>query len=194
MKNDPTNGYETAAQDYIANRRNSTIGVEPVRSWAHTLVPEASILDIGCGNGIPITEALAKDNYILYGIDSSPTLVASYRKHFPELNVACESVETSDFFNRKFDGVVACGLMFLLSESAQSDLIHRVSTILNREGQFLFTSPEQVCTWTDTLTGVESRSLGATKYKHILSSARLSLISNFTDEGENYYYISKKYC
>jgi len=192
MKKDPTNGYEAIARDFIAYRRKSDIGAEAVQSWAHTLVPEATILDLGCGNGIPITETLVKDGYKLYGIDASPTLIASYREHFPDLTAACEPVETSDYFDRKFDGVVAWGLMFLLSESIQSKLIHRISTTLNPGGQFLFTSPEQACTWTDVLAGVESRSLGAEKYNHILSSAGLSLIDNYIDEGENYYYIAKK--
>lgn len=192
MKKDSTNGYEAIARDFIAYRRKSTIGAETVRSWAHTLAPKATILDLGCGNGIPITEALVKEGYKLYGIDASPTLMASYREHFPDLRAACEPVETSDYFGRKFDGVVAWGLMFLLSESVQSKLIHRVSTILNPGGQFLFTSPEQACAWIDVLTGVESRSLGAEKYKRILSSAGLSLIGNYIDEGGNYYYFAKK--
>lgn len=192
MKIDPTNGYEAIARDFIAYRSKSAIGAEAVRSWAQTLAPKATILDLGCGNGIPITEGLVKDGYKLYGIDASPTLIASYREHFPDLTAACEPVETSDYFDRKFDGVVAWGLMFLLSESVQAKLIHRVSTILNPGGQFLFTSPEQVCTWTDVLAGVESRSLGAEKYERILSSAALSLTGNYIDEGENYYYFAKK--
>ena len=192
MKNDPTNGYEAIARDFIAYRRKSDIGAKAVRSWAHTLVPKAGILDLGCGNGIPITEALVKDGYTLYGIDASPTLITSYREHFPDLKVACEPVETSDYFDRKFDGIIAWGLMFLLSESVQYELIHRVSTILNPGGQFLFTSPKQACTWIDVLAGVESQSLGAEKYKRILSSVGLSLIGNYIDEGENYYYAAKK--
>lgn len=192
MKNDPSNGYEAIARDFIEYRKKSSIGAEAVRSWAHTLVPKATILDLGCGNGIPITKALVKDGYKLYGIDASPTLIASFRKYFPDLPAACEPVETSDYFDQKFDGVVAWGLMFLLSESAQSKLIHRVSTILNPDGQFLFTSPKQACTWTDVLAGAESRSLGAKQYKRILSSAGLSLIGNDIDEGENYYYVAKK--
>ena len=192
MKNDPTNGYEAIARDFMAYRRTSLIGVEPVRLWAKTLVPKVTILDLGCGNGIPITEALVKDGYRLYGIDASPTLVASYREHFLGQTVACEAVETSDFFDRKFDGVVAWGLIFLLLESVQTLVINRVSTILKPGGQFLFTSPKQACTWTDTLTGVESRSLGVEKYQRILSSAGLSLTGNYIDEGENYYYFTKK--
>lgn len=192
MKKDPTKGYEAIAQDFIAYRNNSNIGAEAVGSWASTLGPGTLVLDLGCGNGIPITKTLVQDGYTLYGIDASPTLISSYRECFPDLNVACEPIETSNFFDKKFDGVVAWGLMFLLSENVQSELIHSVSTILNPGGQFLFTSPEAVCTWTDIMTGVESRSLGAKKYKRILSSAALSLIGNKTDEGDNYYYYAKK--
>lgn len=192
MKNDPSNGYEARAQDFISHRSKSAIGVEAVRSWAQNLPPESSILDLGCGNGIPITEALVKDGYTLYGIDASPTLIKSCREQFPDLKVACEPVEKSDYFGRKFDGVVAWGLMFLLSESVQTELIHRISAILKPGGQFLFTSPEAVCTWTDILTGAESRSLGAEKYKGILSSAGLSFMGKHVDEGDNYYYFAKR--
>lgn len=185
-------GKASVVSDFIAIRSKSPIGAEAVRLWASSLEPRAMILDLGCGNGIPITEALVNDGYTLYGIDASPTLIKSFREHFPDLMVVCEPVETSNFFDLKFDGVVAWGLIFLLSESVQSELIHRVSKILNPGGQFLFTSPEAVCTWTDRITGVESRSLGAEKYKRLLASAELSLIGNKTDEGDNYYYAKKE--
>jgi 2-polyprenyl-3-methyl-5-hydroxy-6-metoxy-1,4-benzoquinol methylase len=192
MSKDPSNGYEAIAQDFIAYRSKSTIGVETVRLWAHNLTSGAIILDLGCGSGIPITKALVKDGYALYGIDASPALVTSFRKNFPDLPVACEPVESSDFFNKTFDGVVAWGLIFLLSESEQVELIHRISSILSPGGRFLFTSPEKVCTWTDSMTGSESRSLGAGRYRAILSSADLPVSGNHLDEGNNYYYFTKK--
>jgi hypothetical protein len=55
---------------------------------------------------------------------------------------------------------MAVGLLFLLSEDSQRDLIRRVGLALNSGGRFLFTSPAQCCTWTDILTGRESLSLG----------------------------------
>ena len=38
------------------------------------------------------------------------------------------------------------------------------------------------------MTGRESRSLGASTYSTILADAGLTLVGNYTDEGQSYYY------
>ena len=69
----------------------------------------ASLLDIGCGNGVPISEALYREGFSIYGVDASETLIARFRERFPGATVECNSVEESEFFNRAFDAVVAWG-------------------------------------------------------------------------------------
>jgi hypothetical protein len=97
-------------------------------------------------------------------------------------------VEESAFFGRHFDGVVAIGLLFLLSESLQEHVLRRAALASNPGGRFLFTAPEQECTWKDVLTGRTSTSLGAQAYRRILASAGLSVVGSYVDEGDNYYY------
>lgn len=53
---DPSNGYEAAAARYMASR--SRIGAAEVRAWAESLPRGASVPDLGCGHGVPVTEAL----------------------------------------------------------------------------------------------------------------------------------------
>ena len=55
---DMSNGYEEVATRHIAVRLNSGVGVATVREWADALPPGASILDLGCGHGVPISQAL----------------------------------------------------------------------------------------------------------------------------------------
>jgi 2-polyprenyl-3-methyl-5-hydroxy-6-metoxy-1,4-benzoquinol methylase len=183
---DRSNGWESVAQTLIAGR--SRIGISTVLAWAQALPPGGSILDLGCGTGVPISEELINDGFSVYGLDASPSLVTAFCHRFPEAPVACELVEESAFFNRQFDGVVAIGLLFLLSESLQRRVLRRVASALNPTGRFLFTAPEQECTWTDVLTGRTSRSLGANAYQRILASAGLSVVGSYVDEGDNYYY------
>lgn len=150
------------------------------------------MLDIGCGHGVPITEALIQDGFEVFGVDASPTLVAAFRERFPGAHVECNGVEDSAFFGRNFDGVVAWGLLFLLAAERQRPLIGRMAEVLKPRGQLLFTAPREVCTWEDSLTGLESRSLGREVYESELRAHGLVLTGNDTDEGRNYYYFATK--
>ena len=185
---DPSNGYEAVATELIAVRQQSRIGLARIHVWGRSLPQGASILDLGCGFGVPISQALINDGFVIYGVDASPSLIAEFRRRFPDVNVACEAVEDSRFFDRTFDGVIAVGLLFLMSEDSQRNLIRRVGLALNSGGRFLFTSPAQSCTWTDILTGRESLSLGADAYKAIIADAGLTLVGEDSDEGDNHYY------
>lgn len=187
-ENDPSNGYEAVASEFVARREQSSIGSATVRIWARSLPSGASILDLGCGHGVPISMALMNDGFVIYGVDASRTLTAAFRRQFPHAHVACEAVEDSRFFGRTFDGIVAVGLMFLLPAEVQRDLIGKVALALNPGGKFLFTSPVQTCTWTDVLTGRQSLSLGVEEYKAVLSAAGLTLVAEYVDEGDNHYY------
>ena len=189
---DPSNGYEAFASEFMRHRGETSTGVATVRRWALGLPPGATILDLGCGHGVPLATALIADGFVVYGIDASPTLTASFRSRFPHAQVACEAVEDSAFFSRTFDAVLAIGLVFLLDSETQRDLIHRVAQALIPSGRFLFTSPSEVCTWKDVLTGRTSRSLGAPGYKTILTSAGLTLLDEYLDEGENLYFDVRK--
>jgi cyclopropane fatty-acyl-phospholipid synthase-like methyltransferase len=188
--NDRSNGYEAVAAKLMARRGQSNIGVATVRSWAASLPAGTSILDLGCGHGVPISAALMDDGFTVYGIDASPTLAAAFRRRFSQAEVACEAVEDSSFFERTFDGIIAVGLMFLLPPEAQRRLICRVAPALNPGGRFLFTAPTQPATWTDMLTGRKSLSLGDQAYKAALLEAGLVLLDEYVDEGENQYYDS----
>lgn len=183
---DSANGYEAAAELFMARR--SQIGAETVRAWARTLPPGGAVLDLGCGHGVPISQALIEEGLALYGVDASLRLTEAFRRRFPGVPVAHETVEESPFFNRTFDGVVAVGLMFLLPIETQRTLIRRVAAVLNEVGKFLFTAPEQPCTWTDVLTGGPSQSLGRQRYEEIAGQAGLRLVGTALDDGENYYF------
>ena len=185
---DPSNGYEAAAERFIALRSQSLVGVRTVREWTRYLPAGATVLDLGCGDGVPISQALIENRCIVYGIDSSPSMTAAFEERFPQSRVVCEPVEDSDFFARRFDAVIAWGLMFLLPSNAQQALIKQVSGVLNPGGRFLFTAPKEACTWDDALTGSASLSLGSAVYERTLLAARLTLVGQYDDEGDNHYF------
>ncbi len=185
---DRSGGYEAAAAEFMTIRSGSSVGVKVVREWVRALPDDAAVLDLGCGHGLPISQALIDEGVQLYAIDVSPTLIAAFRRRFPHVPAECSAVEHSEFFGRRFDGVVAWGLAFLLDPEVQASLIRKVAGALNPGGRFLFTSPQRACEWMDTVTGQRSVSLGSDGYRAALRGAGLTLIGEADDEGENHYY------
>ena len=188
---DKSNGYEEVAKLFMSER-DSLTGVSTVRQWSRTLAPGSSILELGCGHGVPVSQVLIEDGFTVYGVDASGTLIESFRKRFPSAHAECSAFEDSAFFRRTFDGVVAVGLMFLLRPDVQCLLIHKVNQALNSNGKFLFTSPKEKCTWQDNLTHRESVSLGAGRYRKLLQTEGLILVGETSDEGNNHYYSARK--
>lgn len=188
MSDDPSNGWDLVAPQFIQGRQHSRIGVREVTAWARELPPGTKVLDLGCGFGVPLSEALINQGLNVYGIDASPTLIAEFRKRFPDSDARCEAVEASDFHGIEFDGVIAIGLMFLLSRESQLQLIGKVAKSLKKGGKFLFTAPYQICTWKDLLTGRESVSLGRDAYLAAFRENDLVLMAEFSDDGENHHF------
>jgi SAM-dependent methyltransferase len=194
---DPSNGYERVAAEFLAGRGSApstAIGASQVRDWARTLPAGSAVIDLGCGSGLPITKVLVSEGLNVHGIDASPSFVDAFRRNLPGVPVACESVNDSQFFNRMFDAVVAWGLIFLLRPEAQRQLIERIAEILVPGGRLLFTACAGVhpLVWNDAMTGLESRSLGGTEYRRLLSAVNLFVTNEYEDQGQNHYFDAVK--
>ncbi|HEY4099726.1 MAG TPA: class I SAM-dependent methyltransferase [Gemmatimonadales bacterium] len=192
---DKSTGYEAVAAEFIAGRGRAPatgIGAREVRAWARALPASSSVLDLGCGTGLPITRELIEAGLDVHAVDGSPSFVAAFRRNFPDVPVECESVLESTYFNRQFDAVIAWGLVFLLFPAEQRQLINRMSNAIVAGGRLLFTSPPRPQVWIDAMTAVESRSLGAEEYRAICASAGVVVAREYEDVGENHYYESIK--
>jgi len=187
---DPSNGYEAIAAEFMQAR--SDIGTDIVKAWAAELAPGARVLDLGCGHGDPNMPLLLSAGLKVSAIDASPNLLTVLRAKFPEVETACEPAEKSAFFGRRFDGVLAIGLVFLLPAMAQRELIRNVSTALRSGGRFLFTAPKEICEWEDVLTKQRSQSLGDDIYRSILTETGFDQIESLIDQGQSHYYSARK--
>ena len=194
MTSDRSNGYEEIAPIFISTRGRSggSVGVSVVAEWSKSLAPEASILDLGCGTGVPISQVLIEHGFQVYGVDASESMIAAFRARFPMVPVECAAAEDSHFFGRSFDGVVAWGLFFLLAVEVQLKLVEKIAAVLPVGGRLLFTAPSQVCSWSDAMTGRTSSSLGHEAYVSAMERHGMSLVGTYVDEGENYYYSAQK--
>ncbi|MGK6356314.1 class I SAM-dependent methyltransferase [Sphingomonas sp. DT-207] len=193
MTIDRSEGWDGVAEQFIAAR--SGIGTGLVRSWARDHLPlSATVVDVGCGSGVPIAQVLVEEGFTVFGIDASPRLIATFRRRFPDAPSACEAAQDSAFFGRSFDAAVSIGLLFLLSADDQRKLLGRVADALEPGGRFLFSAPREPCEWPDALTGRRSMSLGEQTYQRLLEASGLHLVGCRVDEGGNNYFDAVKPC
>ena len=158
-----------------------------MRKWASQFPPGSELLELGCGHGV-ISQVLLEAGVKLSVVDASPTLLREFHKRFPDVEVERSTAQKSELLNRKYDGVVAWGLIFLLAETDQRWVLRRAADALRPNGRLVFTAPNEALTWTDSITERPSLSLGATAYEALLRDLGLDVLSGVIDEGGNCYY------
>jgi 2-polyprenyl-3-methyl-5-hydroxy-6-metoxy-1,4-benzoquinol methylase len=185
--------YDAIFEWYVTER-SSVIGLPEIEELTRSLPRGARVLDLGCGTGIPIAKFLIDADFEVFGIDSSPKMIARFRQQFPRANASCEMIEESEFFGRTFNAVVCWGVMFHLDRAAQERVIARTAASLNEHGKFLFTSGEEEGTVEGVMNGTTFRyiSLGADTYERLLNENGLELLDRHLDKADNYVYIAGK--
>ncbi|TXI93013.1 MAG: class I SAM-dependent methyltransferase [Burkholderiaceae bacterium] len=187
-----SSSYEKHAIAFQCAREASAIGLNAVLEWAKRLDPACEVLDLACGWGKPLALGLVQKGFRVHGIDHSPTLVQAFQLAIPQAPVLCENILESHFWGKKFSAIIAVGIIFLLNEDEQKQLLLRVASALEDQAHFLLSAPTQVCQWRDVLTGSVSISLGRDAYLAICHQLGLQFVDEFSDEGENHYFAFQK--
>jgi SAM-dependent methyltransferase len=188
-------GYDLIAEWYASERVDQT-GVPEATALASSIPPGSLVLDVGCGNGIPITRALLIQGHRVIGLDSSSAMLARFKQNCRDTFAVRGIVESCPFADEVFDAAVAWGVMFHLNPENAIQAIANVSRTLKRRAPFLFTSGD-----VDGFDGKEGKMNGVmfryfsytvNSYRRILGDHGFALVDVHADGGNNTYYLAKK--
>jgi len=102
------------------------------------LPPAARILELGCGGGIPVTQALATQHAVT-GVDLSAEQLVLARQHVPTATFVHADMTTLDFPPATFDAVVAFYTILHVPRQEHALLLKQIATWLRPNGLFLAT-------------------------------------------------------
>ncbi len=187
--------YDLITEWYASERVDQT-GVPEAAALASSIPSGSRVLDVGCGNGIPITRALLRAGHLVVGLDSSSPMLERLRENCPETLAIRGVVQACPFADGIFDAAVAWGAMFHLVPEYQIKAIASVSRVLKIGAPFLFTSgDEDDFEGRDgMMNGIAMRyfSFSIENYRRILSDRGFTLIDVHEDKGKNTHYLATK--
>jgi len=187
--------YDLIADWYATSRGTSKVGVPEVESLIASLPPGASILDVGCGTGLPLTRKLLDAGCRVLGVDSSPGMLERFRANCRDAPAICSPIQSCDFRGETFDAAIAWGVLFHFEHAEQRKAIAKIAEVLKPRGLFLFTSGDQDGSKQgEPMNGVPFHywSFTVEGYRELLKANGLTLIDVHRDGGQNIYYLARK--
>jgi SAM-dependent methyltransferase len=173
-------GYDTIGDDYL---RWSAEVVDTLRDrlfdeFVNLLPAQATVLDIGCGAGIPWTRALAQ-RFVTTGIDISPRQIEAARRNVAGATFVEGDVSSARFGASQFDGAIAFYSIANLPRDEHGPLLARLAGWLRPGGLLLASLPAG-----ESVGGIEDwlgasmyfSGLGSDAYRVLLRNLRFDVI------------------
>ena len=129
-------GYERCAADYDAARQQEAF--PQLALLSRRLADGASVLDIGCGAGVPVARALS-ERYTVTGVDISGAMIKLARHNVPQATFLEADIMALDFPADSFEAVVSFYAIFHIPREEHAELFRRIYDWL-RPGGYLLAS------------------------------------------------------
>jgi SAM-dependent methyltransferase len=110
-----------------------------LRDLLRRLPPNARVLDLGCGSGLPATRAIVAEGYSAVGVDVSLEQLGRARRNVPEAEFIHASALDVDLPTASFDAVVSFYVIDHLPRELHRDLLASIHRWLRPDGWLLVT-------------------------------------------------------
>jgi ubiquinone/menaquinone biosynthesis C-methylase UbiE len=131
-------GYDQMAEMYLATKDpEDPLIVAALEDLASFLPPEATVLDLGCGAGVPATRWLAERGFAVTGVDFSARQLELARQHVSTAAFIEADMTELAFTPETFDAVVAFSSIIHIPREDQPMLLESLHSWLKSGGFFV---------------------------------------------------------
>lgn len=133
-------GYDRIAERYLKWVQGDQMDVRARYTSAllDKLPPDAEVLDLGCGAGVPTAQALAH-RFKVTGVDVSARQIALAQQNIPKARFVQADVTQLDFPPASFDAVIAFYAIIHVPRQEQPKLLRDIASWLRPDGLFVAT-------------------------------------------------------
>ena len=131
-------GYNKAAEAYLQGRDQFESN-RYLDMLAPLLKPQAAVLDLGCGAGVPVDRYLVDRGFRVTGLDISEKQIEIARTHVPEATYIVGDMGELRPGEHQVDAVVSFYAIFHLPRESHESLFRTIHTFLAPGGYLLVT-------------------------------------------------------
>ena len=129
-------GYNKIAEDYYTHRDLNKFNSE-LETFSSLLPENASILDAGCGAGIPVAKFLDKKGFKIIGIDLSEKMLSLARNNVPNATFYKMDINEITFNENTFDGIISVYTLFHIPREKHQKIFNKFYEILKPDGTLM---------------------------------------------------------
>ncbi|MBP9669791.1 class I SAM-dependent methyltransferase [Candidatus Woesebacteria bacterium] len=176
-------GYDKIAKTYLASRDRLKSG-KHVSQLLKRLPKQSTILDLGCGAGVPVDDILLKAGHEVIGIDISSEQIKLARKSCPRGQFLVGDVSELSMDEYDVQAVISFYTIFHTPREEHSKLLKTFASYLKKGGLLLITMGDREFEGGHELHGEKmwSSQFGTAKNRSLVESAGFKII---TDELDN---------
>lgn len=144
IKDDIRKAYNDVADTYLTwTQSTHKTRISYVEAMLQSLgTDQLSILELGCGAGVPCTQLLASRGYKVTANDISEAQIALARERLPPSVTLIQGDMMQLEFDQQFDAVLAMYSLFHLPRDEQTVMLRRIFHWLKSGGRLLANFPE----------------------------------------------------
>jgi 2-polyprenyl-3-methyl-5-hydroxy-6-metoxy-1,4-benzoquinol methylase len=172
--------------DWYEKNRNPKLMEKKYLDHVINLIPKnGSILDVGCGIGIPIGKYFSDQGFKITGVDGAEKMILRARALNPNIPFITADMRTLNL-SEKFDALLAWNSFFHLTQDEQRLMFSIFKNHLKPGGVLLFTSGPYESIAIGEMNGHElfHSSLSSEEYRKILSENHFAVIEHNVEDPE----------
>ncbi|MBK1664336.1 SAM-dependent methyltransferase [Rhodospirillum rubrum] len=151
--------------------------------FCELLPAAASVLDIGCGSGLPIARELVRRGFDVTGVDGASTMLALFGRNLPGTPAHLADMRELAL-GRRFAGLLAWDSFFHLSPADQRPMFRRFQAHAAAGAALMFTSGPSEGSAIGELAGdrLYHGSLGPDDYRALLDASGFEVVDHVVED------------
>jgi cyclopropane fatty-acyl-phospholipid synthase-like methyltransferase len=147
-------GYNQIADAYLRQYTHSAVRERKLAELERGLPPQARVLDLGCGAGIPVAREMIARGFKVTGVDVSTQQIEQARRNVPEAELIEGDMTAVEFPPSSFEAVAAFYSITHVPRDEHAALLRRIAEWLTSRGRFLGSFGEtELDNWTGEWVG-----------------------------------------